>query len=101
MRRVELEDRRCAGARRNRRMGDDVAKETAERLLFIVVEVVLATEEQHLVQVQRVADPLHRPLGKVAIEPGAGNLRTDAPGDRAHLPARIDRGNSAHLPSPA
>lgn len=59
-------------------MTDRCPQQPAERLLLLVVEVVLAADEHHLVPQQRPVDRVGGGAVEIATQPYPVDLRTDA-----------------------
>jgi hypothetical protein len=94
---IELEDRRGAVARRDRRMPDNVAEIARERLVFGVVEMVLLAKEQDFVIGQRAANTFDCLRRQVSCQTQTGNFSADPPGDRPNRPAVMNKDDVAHF----
>ncbi|MET7495665.1 hypothetical protein [Streptomyces sp900116325] len=87
-------------------MGDRGTEEPSERLVTLPVQVVLATEEDHLVLKCRGAHGCHDGGFEIAAESDAGHDGSDTPadpldgdgagGDGGGVGSRVDDGRGGH-----
>eukprot|EP01022_Parablepharisma_sp_SALTPOND_P008982 TRINITY_DN1374_c0_g5_i1.p2 TRINITY_DN1374_c0_g5~~TRINITY_DN1374_c0_g5_i1.p2 ORF type:complete len:1491 (+),score=638.18 TRINITY_DN1374_c0_g5_i1:28616-33088(+) len=91
---IQLQQVAGAVAHRHRGMRHQLAPELAEGFLAGIVEVVLATEEQHLVTQQRGAHSGKGGRGQIGRQTDVAHFRADAAGDRMDLKQGVRHGGS-------
>ena len=82
---VELEDRRRALQGADRGMRHEIAQASGETLLLGIVEMMLSTEEDHLVAQQQAMDGLDSGIGQIAGQGNVADLGAQTAGPPHHI----------------